>query len=144
MKTLYERDFVAWTRENAELLRAGRFDELDVENVAEEIESLGKRDQRELKSRIAEIIEHLLKLKLPEFQRKPSELGGRESIAKQRSAVEQLLEESPSLRRLLTQEFLARCYAQGARHFAVADFERLAEPPKEPIFSWAEILEGKT
>jgi hypothetical protein len=96
MSTLYERDFVQWAHQNAQLLRAGRFDEVDIENVAGEIESLGKSDQRELRSRITEIIEHLLKLSLlPDFARQPNERGWLTSIAKQRAAIRQLIDASP-------------------------------------------------
>src|SRR5262249_3731016 len=48
----YEQDFYAWTQRTAELLRAGRFDEADIEHVAEEIEDMGRRDVRELSSRM--------------------------------------------------------------------------------------------
>src|SRR5262245_15447550 len=47
----YEQDFYAWTQRTAELLRAGRFEEADIEHVAEEIEDMGRRDVRELNSR---------------------------------------------------------------------------------------------
>ena len=59
---LYEQDFYAWAREQATLLRAGRYDELDLEHLSEEVEDLGGSLYRSVRSRIRTIIEHLLKL----------------------------------------------------------------------------------
>jgi hypothetical protein len=61
-KPVYEVDFYAWAREQAELLRAGRFDELDLQNLIEEVDDLGLSLYRSVRSRIRTIIEHLLKL----------------------------------------------------------------------------------
>ena len=58
---LYEEDFYAWTQTTAALIREGKWHDLDREAVAEEIESLGKSDWRELASRIAVLLRHLLK-----------------------------------------------------------------------------------
>jgi Domain of unknown function DUF29 len=57
----YEEDFYAWTVEQARLLRAGKLSALDVANIAEEIESLGRSDRRELESRLTVLLLHLLK-----------------------------------------------------------------------------------
>jgi Domain of unknown function DUF29. len=57
----YEKDFYAWILHNAALLRAGKLAEIDVEHVAEELESMGKSEQRELLNRLALLISHLLK-----------------------------------------------------------------------------------
>jgi Domain of unknown function DUF29 len=59
---LYEQDYYAWAREQATLLRAGRFEDLDLENLTEEVEDLGGSLYRSVRSRIRTIIEHLLKL----------------------------------------------------------------------------------
>ncbi|KJR40051.1 protein of unknown function DUF29, partial [Candidatus Magnetoovum chiemensis] len=59
-KSLYETDFYQWSLKTAELLRQGRFTELDIENAAEEIESLGRNNKRELGSRLMVLIMHLL------------------------------------------------------------------------------------
>src|SRR5713226_2577936 len=87
--SLYDQDFVAWTSETAQLLRAGRFDEVDIEHVAEEIEDMGKRDKRELHSRLTVLLLHLLKS------------GCRSTIITQRAELEQLFEDSPSLMRTI-------------------------------------------
>lgn len=61
MKYAYDRDIVAWANEQVELIRAGRFDLLDLEHSAEEIEGVGKSEQCELASRMAVLPAHLLK-----------------------------------------------------------------------------------
>lgn len=102
----YEEDFHAWTRRTAELLRAGRFDEADIEHVAEEIEDMGRRDMRELNSRVRILLLHLLKWQCQPERRAPSWLG---TISAQRQEIEDLLQQSPSLRPRL-ESGLARNY----------------------------------
>jgi hypothetical protein len=58
---LYEEDFHAWANQQAELLRAGKISEADIEHIAEEIESMGKGEKRELASRLNVLLLHLLK-----------------------------------------------------------------------------------
>ena len=58
---LYERDFYAWANEQAELLRSGKLAQADIEHIAEEIESMGKTEKRELLNRLAVLLLHLLK-----------------------------------------------------------------------------------
>lgn len=98
---LYERDFHLWTqRQAAELRRAasaGSNLPLDWANLAEEIESLGARDRRELASRIEQIVIHLLKLQLSPAS--DPRRGWRESVHRQRSEIGRLLDQSPSLKR---------------------------------------------
>ena len=59
---LYEDDFYAWARDQAALLRAGRFEELDLQNLIEEVDDLGDSLYRSVRSRVRTIIEHLLKI----------------------------------------------------------------------------------
>ena len=62
MKTSYDSNVIAWAQEQANLLRSGQFSLLDIEHIAEEIEDVGKSEQRELVSRIAVLLVHLLKV----------------------------------------------------------------------------------
>lgn len=96
MKTadLYDLDFAAWAETNAELLRAGRFSEVDLENVAEEIGDLAKRERHALRSRLKRLIQHLLKW---EFQPEKRGTSWQKTIAEHRDAISVLLKESPSL-----------------------------------------------
>ena len=99
MTIQYEHDIVAWANEQARLLRAGRFDLVDIENVAEEIEDVGKSEQREFISRMAVLLAHLLK-----WQYQPQRRGKswRQTIRIQRLEVEDALQETPSLKAHLT------------------------------------------
>ena len=97
---LYEEDFVRWTEQQSRALReaagVGANLPLDWENLAEEIESLGRSQRHELRSRLAVILEHLLKL-----EHSPAtepRRGWMETISRERLNIEYLLEDSPSLR----------------------------------------------
>lgn len=98
--SLYDKDFLAWSKQQAEALRAARHDgsneSLDWENLAEEIEDLGISVRRELQSQIRRIVRHLLKLQ--NSPAKEPRRGWEESIVDARAEVEDLLETSPSLR----------------------------------------------
>jgi hypothetical protein len=59
--TLYNQDFYAWTQQQVELLRAGNLQALDIENLIEEMESLGKQQRQELRDRLGILLGHLLK-----------------------------------------------------------------------------------
>jgi hypothetical protein len=92
--TLYETDVVAWANEQARLLRAGRWDRLDIEHIAEEIEDVGKSEQRELASRMAVLLAHLLKW---EYQPERRGASWETTIRTQRAAIERRLRRTPSL-----------------------------------------------
>jgi hypothetical protein len=90
----YEQDFYGWTQEQAQLLREGRFSELDATNVVEEIESLGRSERRELVSHMRVLLTHLLK-----WAYQPGRRGRswRLTIEAQRVQVRRQLAENPSL-----------------------------------------------
>jgi hypothetical protein len=94
----FEEDLYAWGQEQAGLLRARRADCLDWDHLAEEIEWMVGRDRRELKNRLRIILLHLLK-----WQGQPARRGAswRKSLRTQRRHIKDLLQESPSLRRLV-------------------------------------------
>jgi len=95
---LYEQDFYAWTQTTAALIRAGKWYDLDREALAEEVESLGKSQHRELGSRLDVLVMHLLK-----WRYQPSEHSGswRSTIRTQRRELRRLLQQNPSLRPLI-------------------------------------------
>ena len=91
----YKEDFYAWTVEQAKLLRSGDFPAIDADNIAEEIESVGRSDRRELKSRLVVLIMHLLKWRHQPAARSRSWSA---PIDEQRLQSQGVLNESPSLR----------------------------------------------
>lgn len=95
LETQYDTDFFRWTQETAELIRQRRFGELDLEQVAEEIEDMGKRDRREVQSRLTAITRYLLNWQIrPELRGASSWLV---TINDHRREVELILDGSPSL-----------------------------------------------
>ena len=98
----YEKDFYAWTIHNAQLLKSGKLSDIDVEHIAEEIESMGKSEKRELLNRLAILLTHLLKWKYqPAKQSKSWEL----TIKEHRFELNDLLLDSPSLKAMLLKQF---------------------------------------
>src|ERR1700680_1582519 len=104
--TGYEEDFYAWTVEQAKLLRSGKFSRIDALNVAEEIESVGRRDRRELADRLENVIGELLK-----WRSQPGARCGnwQSAILTQRFEIEHIIEDSPSLRQFAS-VYLAEAY----------------------------------
>jgi len=97
MAPQYDVDFFAWTQAQAEALRAAKWELLDYENLAEEVESLGKRDQRELASRLGVLMRHLLTWRYQPERRRTGR-SWRSTILEQRGRIDGMLEQSPSLR----------------------------------------------
>jgi len=134
---LYDRDFFLWTQEQAEALRAVKNSNLplDWDNLAEEIESLGKSDRRQLRSQIRRILRHLLKLEVsPALDPRA---GWCSTIADSRSEIEDVLHDSPSLRRevdgIIAEELNV------AAKFAAADLQQHGEPADAV---WARLEKG--
>jgi Domain of unknown function DUF29 len=92
--TLYDADFFAWTQEQARLLRDRRFDDVDLGNVVEEIESVGRSEKREIRNRLTVLVMHLLKWKYQPGARTQS---WQRAIRNQRTEIEAIVEDSPSL-----------------------------------------------
>jgi hypothetical protein len=121
---LYEQDFFEWTQTTAALIRTGKWQAIDPESVAEEIESLGKRDRRELGSRLQVLAMYLLKWYYQPSERSGSWWG---TIEDQRTEILALLDDSPSLRRqvpaILAQRYpRARAKASGETGLPVETF----------------------
>jgi Domain of unknown function DUF29 len=91
---LYDRDFFAWSRQQAELLRAGRLAEADIEQIAEEIDSMGRTEKRELISRLSVLLLHLLKWRYQPEKRGPT---WEASIRVQRNRLADHLDDNSSL-----------------------------------------------
>nr|WP_295746020.1 DUF29 domain-containing protein [uncultured Acidocella sp.] len=98
--TLYDRDFYAWSKEQAALLRSGKLSEADLEHIAEEIESMGKTEKRELISRLAVLLAHMLKWR---FQPERRTKSWRLTIEEQRRQVIRHMRDNPSLKSSLSE-----------------------------------------
>ena len=94
----YDRDVILWSSEQAALLRAGRFADLDIEHLADEIEDVGKSEQRELASRMSVLLAHLLKWQhQPERRSKSRE----NTILHQRGRIARRVAKTPGLQATL-------------------------------------------
>jgi hypothetical protein len=129
--SLHETDFYAWTQQQAALLRGGRESDADLERIAEEIESMGKTEKRELVSRLTVLLLHLLK-----WRHQPHLRGAswRLSIANARDEIADLIADNPSLKAQLI-EILASAYRYARRKAAVET--ELAEGEFPPSCPWS-------
>ena len=139
MSPRYDEDFYAWTQHQAALLRTEKWQDLDSANLAEELESLGKRDLRELESRLEVLVMHLLKW-CYQPERRERGRSWRSTILEQRGRIERLLVQSPSLR-LQVAALVTEGYPR-TRQRTLAETQ-LAESVIPPTCPWtvAQILD---
>ena len=107
MDQLYEQDYSQWAETMANLLAAGKFTELDIENLVEEVRDLSKRERDRLLSSLRLIVHHLLKWDYQPQRRSRSWQG---TIERERANINLYLKDSPSLKRYLIDESLLKIY----------------------------------
>jgi hypothetical protein len=134
--SLYDRDFVLWSEETARAINEERWSAIDRAALADEVESLGKRDRREAGGRLAVIVTHLLKLK---YQPERETRSWRDSIDEQRDSLARVLNDSPSLRAQLS-ELLADYYGLARRKAARQTGLALETFPEACEWSVAEVV----
>jgi len=137
-RSLHDSDFYAWSLEQAALLRSGRVGEADLEAIAEEIESMGKTEKRELISRLTVLLMHLMK-----WERQPQGRGNswRLMIANARDEIADLLADNPSLKTVID-EVTASAYRYARRKAAIeTDLGEEAFPQNCP-WSFAETMDA--
>lgn len=137
--TPFEADYARWCAEQGALLREGRLSDLDRDNLAEEIESLGRSDRREIESRLKVLLVHLLKWYFQPEQRAGS---WKSTIFEQRSRIARIVKESPSLRshprQALADEYaIARLEAAGETRLDETVF------PEDCPFSIQQVLDAQ-
>ena len=120
----HRTDFYSWTRRQSALLRAGRLSDVDIENVAEEIEDMGRSEARELRSILGQLILHLLKWQHQPGRRSRSWAV---SVAKQQKAFAQHINRNPGLKGLLDELYaeawdIARLDAAGETDLPLRTF----------------------
>ena len=108
MTVLYEQDYGLWAEQMADLLAAGRFAELDIENLVDEVRDLSKRERDRLLSSVRLIVHHLLKW---DYQPQRRSRSWQITIQRERLHIIRYLEDSPSLKRYLTSEWLNKTYS---------------------------------
>lgn len=139
MQSLYDRDFNLWIQEHILLLKEARFNEIDTVHLVEELEDMGKRDKRELKSRLRVLIAHLLKW---QFQPEGRGISWESSINEQRLEIIYLLKDMPSLKSLIDSSVM-EIYADAVDW--ASDETKLAQTvfPVQCLFSQEQLLDKK-
>ncbi|MFG3817961.1 DUF29 domain-containing protein [Limnothrix redekei] len=128
----YDSDYYGWVQQQAELLRSGQFDQLDLENLLEEVESLGRSEKRALASQITRLYLHLLKWQFQPDRRSNSWVF---SIRSARREIQQLLTDNPSLKPWLLSA-IEQVYPQAREQAFVETKLPLKTFPIEPPFTW--------
>ena len=137
-KNLYDRDFYLWIQTTAQQLKESKFNEIDIHNLIEEIESIGRSEKRELKSRLIVLLIHLLKW---QYQPEKRSESWRSTINEQRICIEELLEDSPSLQPLISEVF-DDCYQKARWKASEETGIKLNFFPKESPFTLEETLKA--
>jgi hypothetical protein len=132
----YDQDFNLWIEQTVLLLKAGRFDQLDIEHLVDELESMSRRDKREIVSRLSAILLHLLKW---HFQPDHRSASWRSSIQTNRREILLILEDSPSLKPYPI-KVLDKAYAPARKDVAAETGLPLAAFPASCPFSVEEVL----
>ena len=136
-RTRFEDDYYGWLQEQIALLRAGRFGEIDAENIAEELSDMGKSEYQRLQSALKVLVMHMLKWDQQPEHRSPS---WHATIREQRRRISRILKNNPSLKPLRDEALLegyedARGWASLETHIPEDEF------PKECPYDWSDVLD---
>lgn len=116
MVVTYDSDFYGWTQQQAALLKGGRFDAIDLDNLVAEVEAMGRQEREQLVNRLGILMGHLLKWQYQPLMRCNSWVG---TIREQRRRIQRLMKRNPSLQPFL-EEALLEAYPDG-RDLAIQD-----------------------
>ncbi len=136
--TLYNQDFLLWTQQQAECLKKGRWAELDVENLVEELAALGRSEQKELGSYLQVLLMHLLKCQYQPERKTKSWVN---TISNCRNKIQDSLEDTPSLQRFLEDwEWIEKYYRRARRDAANETQKAIEIFPLECPFTMEQVL----
>ncbi|MEG3436314.1 DUF29 domain-containing protein [Pannus brasiliensis CCIBt3594] len=139
-RTLYDRDYLLWLATTAEQLREKRFDDVDLENLIEEIESIGRMEKFSLQNLLIELLEDLLKLAYWESERKQQINKWSYDITVFQQKISNLLDFSPSLESYL-REIFAESYEEARLLVARSMGVKLKSLPSTPIVTLEQTLD---
>jgi hypothetical protein len=135
--SLYDTDFYKWTQAVSEQLLHGGVSQADLERIAEEIADMGKRDRREVHSRMVVLIMHLIKWAIQPERRDAS---WQSTISIQRIELDAVFDQSPSLRRFARQDF-GRCYSEAGER-ALEETGLSTALPEECPYTMDQVLKA--
>ena len=137
MNDLYNQDFYLWTTKSAQLIKDKQFDDVDWENLIAEIISLGKSEQRAIRSHLAILLQHLLKW---QYQSEHQSRSWRNSIDNARDDLSELLEDNPSLKGDFLADSLPAAYSKARKKAADETTIYLENFPEDCPYTINEIL----
>ncbi len=139
--TAYDTDFYLWTQQQAALLRHGEFNrvDLDIENIAEEIESMGRREKHSIRSYLFNVMLHLLKWR---YQPERRGTSWNLSIRNGRHQIDRLMEDSPSLRPQL-ETLISKEYPQARKMAEIETDLPLETFPEQCPFTVEQVLDAE-
>lgn len=136
---LYEADYYLWIQDTLEKLRQQNYSQVDWENLLDEIEDMAKSERRGLSSNLVIVLLHLLKWQYQSERRTGS---WQSSILEHRRRIEEVLEDSPSLKRYCA-ESLSRCYRNATKQASAETGLPIETFPIECPYSITEVLESE-
>ncbi|MBW4517771.1 MAG: DUF29 domain-containing protein [Timaviella obliquedivisa GSE-PSE-MK23-08B] len=136
VSSLYDQDFCLWAEQTARLLQSGRYSEIDLENLVDEVEDMSRSEKRALLSNVRVVLMHLLKCKYQPEKHSNSWLS---SIREHRTRLHDTFKDSPSLKRYF-QETFDECYQNARKQASDETALPLGSFPQEPPFTPDECL----
>ncbi|MFQ4139406.1 DUF29 domain-containing protein [Nodosilinea sp. PGN35] len=140
LTSLYDTDYQLWLEDTVAQLKSQNFSALDLENLVEEIESLGKSNKQSLNSYLKRLCEHLLKVGYWKTERDRCFSGWDREIENFRQEIQEILDDSPSLRNWLRERYPAE-YIKGRRLFLKSSGIDPKQVPESPCFSLEQVLD---
>ncbi|OYD93297.1 hypothetical protein CDG76_21745 [Nostoc sp. 'Peltigera membranacea cyanobiont' 210A] len=139
-QSLYDQDYYLWLRTTINQLRTGQFSDVDVDNLLEELETMGRREKRTIESLLIKLLQHLLKLKCWDEERERNQGHWKGEIRTFRREIKKALKDSPSLKPYIL-EIFDECYQDARKE--TSDRSQLAIDifPAIPIGSLEQILD---
>ncbi len=138
IKALYEHDFQSWIQHHVALLKEARFSDMDLDNLIEELKGMSKRDKHELVSRFIVLIAHLLKW---QHQKAYRINCWRSTIDEQRSQIDYLLEDVPSLKPWIL-EASAKAYSRAVELAAKETQLSKSAFPEQCPYTEKQLIDG--
>ena len=135
-KSLYDTDYSLWLEKTAQLLRNGQINELDLPNLAEEIEDMGKREKRAVENNVEILLMHLLKY---QYQPEKRSNSWKYTIFEHRDRLEKAFRDSPSLKPY-SQEIFEQCYSKARQRAAIETGIEIDIFPVESPFTVEQTL----
>lgn len=139
-QTLYDQDYYLWLKTTINQLRTGQFSAVDLENLLEELETMGRSEKRAIESLLTNLLVHLLKLKYWDNEREISQGHWQGEVRTFRRQIKKSLKDSPSLKPYIL-EIFDECYQDARKEASDRSQLPIDTFPLIPIGSLEQILD---